>query len=77
MEFEKIRAIVSEVLQYPESEISEHSSFVDDLGADSLDIAQILMAVEDEFGVEILQEDAEDIVTVSDAVAKICKTMRE
>lgn len=71
MEFEKLKKIISEVLNVEEDEISMDSTFVDDLGADSLDIFQIIMGIEEEFDIEIANEDAENIVTVSDAVDQI------
>ena len=54
-----------------ESEITKETTFVDDLGADSLDVFQIIMGIEEEFGVEIPNEEAESIITVGDAVDKI------
>lgn len=75
MEFEKLRSIIAEILNIDEEEITEDSKFVDDLGADSLDIAQIMMGIEDEFGVEIPSDAAEGIVTVGDAVDQIKKAM--
>ena len=71
MEFEKLRAIISEVIGVDESEIQAGSKFIDDLGADSLDIFQIIMGIEEEFNVEISNEDAEGISTVGDALDKI------
>ena len=71
MEFEKVRAIIADVLNLDENEITEESAFVDDLGADSLDIFQIIMGIEEEFDIEIENEEAESIVTVGDAVEKI------
>ncbi len=71
MEFEKLKKIIAEVLNVDEEEIQMDTTFVDDLGADSLDIFQIIMGIEEEFDIEIANEDAEDIVTVSDAVEKI------
>ena len=71
MEFEKLQSIVAEVLNIEPEEISAESTFVDDLGADSLDIAQIVMGIEDEFGISIPQENVEKIVTVGDAVEQI------
>ena len=68
MEFEKLQGIISEVLQVDAESITMDTTFVDDLGADSLDIFQIIMAIEEEFDIEIANEDAERIVTVSDAV---------
>ena len=71
MEFEKIRAIIVDVLNVDEDEVSMDTTFVDDLGADSLDVVQIIMGIEEEYGIEISQEDAEKIVTVGDAVEQI------
>ncbi|MCR5792256.1 MAG: acyl carrier protein [Lachnospiraceae bacterium] len=71
MEFEKIQAIVVDVLSVSESEVTMDTKFIDDLGADSLDVFQIIMAIEEEFDIEIANEDAEKIVTVGDAVNKI------
>ena len=71
MEFEKIRAIIIDVLNVDEDEVSVDTTFVDDLGADSLDVVQIIMGIEEEFGIEIPQEEAEKIVTVGDAVEQI------
>ncbi|MBE5967840.1 MAG: acyl carrier protein [Lachnospiraceae bacterium] len=71
MEFEKIQKIVSEVLNVDEDEITMDTTFVDDLGADSLDIFQIIMGIEEEFDIEIANEEAENIVTVADAVEQI------
>lgn len=71
MEFEKLKKIIVEVLNVDSSEISMDTKFVDDLGADSLDIYQILMGVEEEFDVEIDVDNAEQIVTVADAVKQI------
>lgn len=71
MEFEKLQKIISEVLNVDEDEIAMETSFVDDLGADSLDIFQIIMGIEEEFEIEIDNEDAEKIATVGDAVEQI------
>ena len=71
MEFEKIQKIISEVLGVDEDSITMETTFVDDLGADSLDVFQIIMALEEEFDIEIANEEAEKIVTVSDAVEQI------
>ena len=73
MEFEKIQEIIADVLNIDADEISEDSTFVDDLGADSLDIFQIIMGIEEAFDIEIENEDAEKIVTVGDAVEQIKK----
>lgn len=71
MEFEKLKQIIAEVLNVDADEITMETTFVDDLGADSLDIFQIIMGLEEEFDVEIKNEDAEKIVTVADAVDQI------
>ena len=71
MEFEKIKNIIVEVLNVEEDSITMESKFTYDLGADSLDIFQIIMGVEEEFEIEIANEDAEKIVTVGDAVEQI------
>ncbi len=71
MEFEKIQKIISEVLSVDADDITMETTFVDDLGADSLDVFQIIMGLEEEFDIEISNEDAEKIVTVSDAVEQI------
>ena len=66
--FEKVRGIVADQLGVDAEEVKEDSTFVDDLGADSLDIVELIMRFEDEFGVEIPDEKAEKIKTVSDIV---------
>ena len=71
MEFEKLKKIIAEVLNVVEEEISMETTFVDDLGADSLDVFQIIMGLEEEFDIEIPNEEAEKIVTVGDAVEQI------
>ena len=71
MEFEKLKQIIAEVLNVDADEITMETTFVDDLGADSLDIFQIIMGIEEEFDVEIKNEDAEKIATVADAVDQI------
>ncbi len=71
MEFEKLKKIIAEVLNVDENDISMDATFVDDLGADSLDIFQIIMGIEEEFDIEIPVEAAENISTVSDAVEQI------
>ena len=71
MEFEKIKAIIAEVLNVDENEITMETTFTDDLGADSLDVFQIIMGLEEEFDIEIANEDAEKIVTVGDAVERL------
>ena len=71
MEFEKLQDIIADVLNVQKEEIQPETTFVDDLGADSLDIFQIIMGIEEEFDIEIPQEAAEHIVTVGDAVEQI------
>lgn len=71
MEFEKLKKIIAEVLNVDEEEISMETTFVDDLGADSLDVFQIIMGLEEEFDIEIPNEEAEKIVTVGDTVEQI------
>ena len=71
MEFEKLKKIIAEVLNVDEEEISMETTFVDDLGADSLDVFQIIMGREEEVDIEIPNEEAEKIVTVGDAVEQI------
>lgn len=75
MEFEKLKKIISEVLNVDENEVTLETKFVDDLGADSLDVFQIIMGIEEEFDVEIATEDAENIVTVADAIENIKKAI--
>lgn len=71
MEFEKLQEIIAEVLNVDADEITMDTTFVDDLGADSLDVFQIITSIEDEFDIEIATEDAEKIVSVGDAVEQI------
>ena len=71
MEFEKLQQIIAEVLNVDAAQITMDTTFVDDLGADSLDVFQIIMAVEEEFDIEIPTEEAEKIVSVGDAVEAI------
>ena len=71
MEFEKLQSIIAEVLNIDADEIGLNSTFIDDLGADSLDVFQIIMGIEEEFDIEIPQEAAEQIVSVNDAVEQI------
>lgn len=66
--FAKVKDVVVEQLGVDEEEVTEQASFVDDLGADSLDIVELVMALEEEFDMEIPDEDAEKIKTVGDAV---------
>ncbi|MEA2016459.1 MAG: acyl carrier protein [Actinomycetota bacterium] len=66
--FDKLKEVLVDVLGSKEEDIKAESKFVDDLGADSLDLVELIMAFEDKFGVEISDEDAEKIVTVKDAL---------
>jgi acyl carrier protein len=71
MEFDKLRNIIAEVLNVDPEEITLETTFMDDLGADSLDVFQIVMGIEEEFGIEIPAEKAEKISTVEEAVELI------
>ena len=73
MELEKLQKIIAEVLNVDEAELTMDTTFVDDLGADSLDVFQIMMGIEEEFDIEIPTEDVEQIVSVGDAVEQIKK----
>ena len=77
MEFEKLKGVIADVLNVDEDEITMDTTFVDDLGADSLDVFQIIMGIEEEFDIEIPNEEAEKIVTVGDAVEQIKKAVSE
>jgi len=69
--FEKVKEIVVEQLGVEEDEVTLEASFIDDLGADSLDIVELIMALEEEFDLEIPDKEAEKISTVGDAVEYI------
>lgn len=71
MELEKLQKIIAEVMNVDEEEITMDTTFVDDLSADSLDVYQIIMGIEEEFDIEIPNEEAEKIVSVGDAVEAI------
>lgn len=73
----RVKRIVVEQLGVKEEEITQEASFVDDLGADSLDTVELVMALEEEFGTEIPDEDAEKIVTVKNAVEYIMQRMEK
>ena len=75
--FEKIKNIIVEQLQVSDTAITEEASFIDDLGADSLDIVELIMALEEEFGIEIPDADAEKVVTVGDVVSYIKENVKE
>lgn len=68
---EKIKSIISEQLGVKPEEVTPQASFIDDLGADSLDTVELIMALEEEFNVEIPDEDAEKMTTVGDAIKYI------
>ncbi|WP_139904535.1 acyl carrier protein [Clostridium thermarum] len=71
MVFEKVREIIADKLSLDEDEITMESSFIDDFGADSLDLVELIMALEDEFDMEIPDEEVENISTVADVVEYI------
>ena len=71
MEFEKLKKVIAEVLNVDPDEITMDTTFMDDLGADSLDVFQIIMGIEEEFDIEIPNEEAEKIISVGDAVEQI------
>ena len=68
---EKVKSIIAEQLSVDEAEVTPEAHFIDDLGADSLDTVELVMALEEEFGVEISDEDAEKIQTVGDVIKYI------
>ena len=67
----KIKQIIVEQLQLSEEEVTPEASFIEDLGADSLDLTELIMAFEEAFGVEIADEDAQKILKVKDAIAYV------
>jgi acyl carrier protein len=75
MEFEKLKKVIAEVLNVDPEEITLETTFADDLGADSLDVFQIVMGIEEEFDIEIPAEEAEKISTVEEAVELIKSAM--
>ena len=72
--FERVKKLVVENLEVEADKVTEAASFIDDLGADSLDLVELVMAFEEEFGIEIEDEVQENIRTVGDAVTEIKKT---
>ena len=74
MVFEKLRSIISEELNVSEDSITMETSFQDDLNADSLDVFQIIMAIEEEFQIEISNEEAEEVTTVEAVVEYLKNT---
>ena len=68
MEFEKLKKIIADVLNVDPEEITMETTFLDDLGADSLDVFQIIMGIEEEFDIEVPAEETEKITTVEEAV---------
>ena len=73
--FEKVKTVIVEQLGIDEESVKMDSSFLDDLGSDSLDIVEFIMALEEEFGLEIPDEDVEKIVTVKDVVEYISENI--
>ena len=71
MEFEKLKKVIADVLNVDPDEITMETTFADDLGADSLDVFQIIMVIEEEFDIEVPPEEAEKISTVEEAVTLI------
>jgi acyl carrier protein len=74
---EKVKKMIVEQLGVSEAEVVPEAKFIDDLGADSLDIVELVMALEDEYGIEIPDEDAEKIETVGDAIKYIEEHMKK
>lgn len=75
--FERLKDIIVDRLRVPLSKITEDASFLEDLGADSLDVIELIMAIEDTFGIEVPDEDIEKVITVGDAVRYIKKKTGE
>lgn len=77
MEFDKLKEIIAEVLNVDPNEVTEETTFMDDLGADSLDLFQIVMGIEDAFHIEVPPEEAEKITTVGEALLLIKNAVEE
>ncbi len=75
--FEKVKEIIIEQLEVRENQVIPEAKFVDDLGADSLDIVEMVMALEEKFGLEISDEDAEKLITIKDVVDYIQRCLKE
>ena len=75
MEFDKIREVIAEQMGIPKEKITSETTFTEDLNADSLDVIQIITALEEEFSMEFSNEDAEGIKTVGDAVEYVKKAV--
>jgi acyl carrier protein len=73
--FDKVKVVIVDQLNVEEDDVADEASFVDDLGADSLDIVELVMALEEEFGISIPDEQAEKIKTVGDAVGFISENL--
>ena len=76
MEFETLKKIIAEVLNVDEAEITKDTTFIDDLGADSLDIVEIVMAIEEEFNIEIPEREASGMITVQELCDYVHKYIR-
>jgi acyl carrier protein len=74
--FERVRKVIVEQLDVREEEVTPDASFTDDLGADSLDLVELVMAFEQEFDVSIAEEEAEQVRTVADAVRLLAEKLR-
>ena len=74
--FEKVKSVIVDQLGVSENEVTTEASFVDDLGADSLDTVELVMALEEEFGTEIADEDAEKLTTVGKTVDYVLETVK-
>lgn len=70
---DKVKSIIVEQLNVPKEDVTEEASFIEDLGADSLDLVELIMALEDEYDIEISDEDADKIQTVGDAITYIAE----